>query len=395
VLHNVGYVNTFPIKTKEQYILERTSMPKPKSELTLAREGKVGKLSIIGDIGWQFFGMSHESFKSQLKALGKLNVLEVEINSLGGVVTDGIGIMNDLRYLDADVHVYINGIAASIASVIAMGADKLFIPTNSLMMVHKPLNVLFGNADDMRKMADDLDTFESAIVASYMRHFTGTEDEIRSLMTEETYMTASDVSDRFNNVVIMHSDDQMAATADPVAVLGNIEDFDEDYRECILDKTIKGVKNIVKKGTTTKEVDMPLTQEEKQEIVADTTASVVAALDKREADAKAKAEADAAAATAGQKPEAKVEVPFEGDMTKPEDVQAHAEKVALAELTAAADMTTSAGVQAHLKALEDLKGTQGAPPASAQAADTTVAGKSEASTKAAQDETINRMAPPK
>ena len=157
---------------------------KPKSELALARVGKVGKISIVGVVGWDYFGVSYVSFKQQLADLGAVNILEVDITSDGGIVTDGVAIMNALVQHEATVHININGMAASIASVIAMAGDRIFMPTNSLLMVHKPLSGLFGNADDLRQQADVLDKFESTLVASYARHFSGTEDEIKALMTD-------------------------------------------------------------------------------------------------------------------------------------------------------------------------------------------------------------------
>lgn len=106
---------------------------------------------------------------------------------------------------------------------------------------------------------------------------------------------------------------------------------------------------------------MPMTPEEKQEIVENTTASVIEALDKRD-EAKAQAEADAKAeAKANAEPEDKIEIKFEGDMANPEDVQAHADKVALAELQASADMTTTAGVVAYQAALKKHLGKEEAP----------------------------------
>jgi len=231
-----------------------------KSALAIAREGKVGKISILGDIGWDWFGMSYRGFKQELKALGKVDMIELEINSPGGVVTDGTAIMNALMEHGATIHTYINGYAASIASVIAMAGDKIFMPDNALMFVHKPLTGLIGNAEDMRKVADGLDKFEDAIVNSYRKHFKGTDEEIKTLMAAETWMTADEVDDKFSNVTVIRTSEQkVAAHSGPLEVLGDIG----MPKETILDGAINAVRNRV---TNNKEDDMPMTPEEKRSL---------------------------------------------------------------------------------------------------------------------------------
>lgn len=305
---------------------------KHKSELVLAREGKIGKLSIIGDVGWDWFGKSYKAFKKELDDLGKLDLIEVEINSPGGVVTDGVAIFNALSQHDAVVHTYISGQAASIASVIAMAGDKVFMPDNAMFFVHKPLNWLVGNADDMRKMADDLDKFETTLVNSYKKHFKGDEEEIKSLMQAETWMTADEVEEKFNNVVVMKTGEQkVAAHSEPLAILGEIQ----VPQETLLDKAVNALRTRVTENK--QEVDMPMTPEEKAELVQEVTASVVAALKPAEEPKK-------------EEPKA-LEIAFEGDMDKPEDVLAHAEKLKKAQIRAAVNWNDLESVKAYHKAI--------------------------------------------
>jgi len=324
----------------------------------MAREGKVAKLSIVGDIGWDYFGVSYQGFKNMLKDVGDANVVEVEINSNGGVVTDGVAIMNSLAELDASVHVYVNGMAASIASVIAMAGDKIFIPSNSLLMVHKPLNGLFGNADDMRKMAEDLDKFETALVNSYMRHFKGTEAEIKALMTDETFLTADEVEDKFNNVTVMKQELEAVAHCDPVAILGDIG----IPTETLLDRAVNAVRAKTQPTTATpKEDDMPISPEDMKAI-----ADMVVASLKEDTPAEEVVDEVPAEEVKEETPDVEIdvvvnEIAFEGDMDSAEDVQAHLAKVQLAEVKASADMTTSAGVMAYHKALSKLQGKEEAP----------------------------------
>ena len=326
---------------------------KKKSELALARKGKVGHISIIGDIGWDWFGMSYKGFRDKIDELGDVSLVEVDITSRGGVVVDGVAIMNTLIELGVPVHVYVNGEAASIATVIAMGGDKIFMPDNSLFFVHKPLNGLLGNADDMRKMADDLDKFETAIVNSYMRHFKGKEEEIKALMTGETWMTADEVADKFNNVTVLSSGGQQAAAhSDPVAVFGDPKASNQ---------FLNGDTVPTEEGNNNEEVAM--TPEEKAQMIKETAEAVVASL-KEQGLVAAKATEAVPATEVPSKPDAKkVDVPFEGDMSDPEAVKAHAQKVKMAEIQASADMSTSAGVMAYHEALAKLTKTEEVPDA--------------------------------
>jgi len=332
--------------------------PKKKSELAIARKGKVGKISIEGAIGWDYFGMSYRGFKQALAGLGKVDIIEIEINSPGGVITEGMAMINALREHGATIHTYNVGQAASMGSVLLLSGDRIFIPDNAMTFIHKPLNIVLGNADDMRKMAGELDKFEDALVNVYSTNFKGERDEINELMATETWYSADEMSEKFNNVTVVVSGEQKAAAhEDPFEAFGDLVQFEET----ILDRGVNALRNRV--AGTTKEVDMPMTPEEKQEIVESTTASVIEALDKRdEAKAQAQADADAKAeAEANAEPEDKTEIEFEGDMANPEDVQAHADKVALAELEASADMTTTAGVVAYQAALKKHLGKEEAP----------------------------------
>lgn len=251
-------------------------MPKKKSELAIARKGKVGKISVVGDIGWDFFGVSYASFKKQLTDLGKVDIIEVEINSPGGVVTDGIAMFNALREHKATIHTYISGQAASMGSVLAMAGDRVFMPDNSLMFIHKPLNMMIGNAEDMRKMAEDLDKFEDVIVKSYQSRFRGTEEEIREIMAADSWLTADEVAEKFVDVTVIASGEQEAAAhSEPVEILGDVGMPQESF----IDRATNKLRNKVQNNQ--QEVEM--TPEERKEleegIVAKVTASVLAALE--------------------------------------------------------------------------------------------------------------------
>jgi ATP-dependent protease ClpP protease subunit len=137
--------------------------------------------------------------KTFLETLSKVDAsvvtLNAYINSPGGDVFSGIAIANALREQKAKgrtVNVFIEGLAASIASVIAMGGDTITMADNALMMVHHPWSWAIGNAAEMRKAADELDKCRDVIVASYQWHSTKSAEELIGLMDAETWMTADE-----------------------------------------------------------------------------------------------------------------------------------------------------------------------------------------------------------
>lgn len=133
------------------------------------------------------------SFRNAIKDLGEVDTLNVHINSPGGSVYDGVAIFNMLRQHKASVTVHIDGLAASIASVIAMSGDKVVMPSNSMMMIHNAMSVSIGNANDMRKMADDLEKINESVINSYIAKNPELDREyLKALMDDETWLTASE-----------------------------------------------------------------------------------------------------------------------------------------------------------------------------------------------------------
>lgn len=138
-----------------------------------------------------------QDFLDQLDGVSKINV---HINSGGGSVFGGIAIYNILRRHNAEITVYVEGLAASIASVIAMAGDRIIIPANAQMMIHKPSSVTWGNADDMRKEADVLDGCQKVILNTYMQHTKEgvTPEQINALIDAETWKNGEEWQEYFN-----------------------------------------------------------------------------------------------------------------------------------------------------------------------------------------------------
>lgn len=162
-------------------------------------------LYIYGDIvsswwgAWDDTDQYPDKIRNML-ANAKGKRINLHINSGGGSVFAGIAIYNMLKHHDGEVITYVDGIAASIASVIAFAGSKIVMGTGSMMMVHKPLvNYVSGNANDLRKIADELDQIQNAIMEIYNERSTGSVD-ISTLVNNETYLTASEVKEYFTNV---------------------------------------------------------------------------------------------------------------------------------------------------------------------------------------------------
>ncbi|PGE75593.1 head maturation protease, ClpP-related [Bacillus toyonensis] len=116
--------------------------------------------------------------------------IELHIHSGGGDAFEGIAICNYLRSHKASVTVVVDGLAASAASLIAMGADKIIMPSNTTMMVHRASTYAYGNADNLEKQAKMLRDVDDALIQSYRNRFNGEFHELEALLDNETYMTA-------------------------------------------------------------------------------------------------------------------------------------------------------------------------------------------------------------
>lgn len=156
---------------------------------------KVGVIEIYGEIAdekWYKEDVTPIEMSEKLKGFEDCSNIHLRINSYGGSVFAGQAIINMLDSYKAKKTAYIDGIAASMASVIAASCDEIIMPDNALMMVHKPLASVAGNATHMREAAEMLDKAEQTLIAVYMRHFKGTEDELRNLLEKETWLTANE-----------------------------------------------------------------------------------------------------------------------------------------------------------------------------------------------------------
>ena len=144
---------------------------------------------IYDEISW--WGTSADTFIRDLRDI-KAGTINLHLNSPGGDVFDGLAIRTALRQHPATVNVSVDGIAASIASVIATAGDKVTMATGSMMMVHDPWALVVGNAADMRQTADALDKMAESIATTYVEKAGGKPEDWRAAMAAETWYTADE-----------------------------------------------------------------------------------------------------------------------------------------------------------------------------------------------------------
>lgn len=151
-----------------------------------AKEDQTADIYIYDEIGG--WGISARRFTEDLISLGNLSHINLHIHSPGGEVFDGIAIYNQLKNHSATITVYIDGLAASMASVIAMVGDTVIMPKNAMMMIHKPWGVSWGDANDMREYADLLDKLENVLIPAYVAKTGKTTEEITAMLEQETWL---------------------------------------------------------------------------------------------------------------------------------------------------------------------------------------------------------------
>lgn len=181
--------------------------------------GTTGELQLYGDIGPSFWGdgISDKTVAASLKTLENEGAkdLHVYINSVGGNVFHGITIYNQIkRWSNGKKHIYVDGLAASIASIISMAGDEIHMGTGSQMMIHEPSGGGRGKIADLEKTAEMMRQVRDNMTAIYVAKTGLAESEIRSMMAAETWMKPSEaVAKKFATDIVDDSTWANATTA--------------------------------------------------------------------------------------------------------------------------------------------------------------------------------------
>lgn len=173
---------------------------RPRVELVSDGDGDVLYLygEIVSETPTNWWGEEVEgdyiTFEKVKNAFAKSesDSIKIHVNSIGGDVYTSVAISNFLRDSDKKVTVIVDAIAASGASIIAMGADEVKMFPNAMMMIHRASAFAYGNADDLVKIATALEKFDESVMASYLARYKGEKEELEKLIHEETYLTADD-----------------------------------------------------------------------------------------------------------------------------------------------------------------------------------------------------------
>jgi ATP-dependent protease ClpP protease subunit len=161
-----------------------------KSWYTIRARASGTEVLIYDEIG--AYGVSAKGFLAELGALPDDAPIDLRLNSPGGSVFDAVAIYNALKRHAGPITVWIDGIAASAASYIAMAGDEIVMPENAFLMIHDPSGLVMGTAADMREMAETMDKIAGSMIRGYAARSGRSEEEIAALMTAETWFDAKD-----------------------------------------------------------------------------------------------------------------------------------------------------------------------------------------------------------
>jgi len=152
------------------------------------------EVRIYDSIGSGFFedGVTAKAFADALSGMSKVKTINVRINSPGGAVFEGLAIYNTLKNHPAKKIVHVDGMAASIASVIAMAGDEIRIAKNGFVMVHEPSSYARGKSTDLRRIADMMDKVKNQMVDIYVERTGQPKADIEQMVSAETWMDSTE-----------------------------------------------------------------------------------------------------------------------------------------------------------------------------------------------------------
>ena len=223
------------------------------------------EVDIFDEIGG--FGVTAENFRDDVKALldehNYANELHINLNSPGGSVFDGIAIHNFIAGLNMKTVIKIDALAASIATVIALGADEVHMNQNAFFMIHNPWTVVMGEADEMRKQAEVMDKIKDVIVGIYLRKTRMSRAELSDLMDNETWLTAEEAR-RMNFIDVVSGGLAIAACS----TTGFINNFNNIPKSLKMAEELENVSNELE---VTNEVETTEVEETVEETVEEVT----------------------------------------------------------------------------------------------------------------------------
>lgn len=210
---------------------------------SLAKADNSAVINIYGDITsfpWFEGDVSSSNLSKQLATMNDVDEIEVHINSYGGEVAEGLAIYNALKQHPAKVKTFCDGFACSIASVIFMAGDERVMNESSLLMIHNAWTFAEGNAEQLRKQADDLEKITQASVIAYKANSNLSEDEIKALMDAESWLLPEEAVDCGFATSINKDEKKHASQNAKMALLEIIKAHRKDHEKEELEKAAEG-----------------------------------------------------------------------------------------------------------------------------------------------------------
>jgi len=228
---------------------------------------EAAEIKIFGEIGEGWFGdgVTLDSVKTQLEGI-KAKKINVLISSLGGDVNHALAIHDILKMSNAEITTEIVGATASSGTIIAMAGKERKMSNNALFLSHNAWMLAVGNADQLRKQADDLDAFNDRIINIYQKVTGKSRDQVKALMDEEKWIDAENAKD-FGFVTETFEPVKAAACIDfnainasklpkvPENIIQKINAMKESKDEqSLVEKIVNAVKNVLPKKEEGKEI---------------------------------------------------------------------------------------------------------------------------------------------
>ncbi len=163
-----------------------------KNWLQVKAVANIGEIYIYGeitDMKWFDEDITPTSVKEELDKLKNVDSINLYVNSPGGNVFAGVAIYNEIKRFNKPVTAYVDGIAASIASLLILAADKVVMPSNAMLMIHNPWMIAAGDANTFRELADKLDKITDSVLIQTYHDKTGIKkDELKAMLDAETWL---------------------------------------------------------------------------------------------------------------------------------------------------------------------------------------------------------------
>ncbi len=211
----------------------------PRKWFNIDTAGDIPEIMIYDQIGldWWGDGVSARDFRDEFNKLDA-DEINLHINSPGGMIYEGLAIYTTIVSHKATVNGFVDGMAASIASVILMATDKIIMPESSDLMIHDPWSIVIGGADDMRAEAKELDRLKDQIVKIYSDRSNIDSGELNKLMKKETWISGQEALDMgFADEVIENK--KAAACAFDLDIFESVPEHHKKFSESIKKRSIE------------------------------------------------------------------------------------------------------------------------------------------------------------